>query len=235
VRIAVVVVAILALAGGVAYADQTIYAAPESQFVGGDITIAQGEKVTFTNADTVAHDVTALGKGSDGKALFASATTGPGQSNAVVGTEYLTTGTYQYECSIHTFMKGTITVSSSGTPAQRPGSPPPSQPQPAGSNSTAPALSVKVLDTKRSAVRKRRSLQLSVTTSEASSISFTASSGKTTVASGNQRFEKSGTRKVSIKLTKTGLRLVKRSKALTVTVSARASDGATASAGGKLR
>ena len=234
-RIAVRVVAILALAGGVAYADQTIYAAPESQFVGGDITIAQGEKVTFTNADTVAHDVTAIGKGADGNPLFASATTGPGQSNAVVGTEYLTTGSYQYECSIHIFMKGTITVSSSGTPAQRPGSPPPSQPQPAGSNSTAPSVTVKVLDTKRAAVRKRRSLQLSVTTSEPTSISFTARSGKTSVASGNQSFQKSGTRKVSIKLTKAGLRLVKRSRALSVTVSARAADGATASASGRLR
>ena len=244
-RIAVAVVLILALAAGVAYADQTIYAAPENQFVGGDITIAQGEKVTFTNADVAAHDVTARANGPDGKAWFASALTGPGQSNTVAGTEYLTTGTYNYWCSIHNSMKGNITVSSSGTPAQRPGSggggsgsssPPPSSSQ---SDTTPPSVTVKLLDTKRSAVRKRRALQLSVTVSEGSVIAFNARSGKTTVASGNQRFETSGTRKVSVKLTKAGLRLVKRSGTVRVTVSAHATDaagnGATASASGRLR
>ena len=240
-RIAVVVTLILALAAGVAYADQTIYAAPQDQFVGGDITIAQGEKVTFTNADVAAHDVTANAKGPDGKPVFASPLTGPGQSNAVAGTEYLTTGKYDYICTIHNNMKGTITVSSSGTPAQRPGSggggsPPPSSSQ---SDTTPPSVTVKLLDTRRSAVRKRRALQLSVTVSEGSVIAFNARSGKITVASGNQRFEKSGTRKVSVKLTKAGLRLVKHSGTVRVTVSAHATDaagnGATASASGRLR
>ena len=114
-------IAALGLAAAAAYGG-TIYAAPPNQFVGGDITIAQGEKVTFTNGDTVTHDVTAATKAADGNPLFASEKIGAGQSAGVAGAEYLTTGSYAYICSIHPGMKGTITVSSAGTPAPRPGS-----------------------------------------------------------------------------------------------------------------
>jgi plastocyanin len=121
-RIAVAVALVLGASAGVALADQTIYAGPPNQFIGGDITINQGDKVTFTNLDTVGHNVTAQQKGHDGKPLFASASAPTASSQPVVGTEYLKTGTYQYFCSIHPWMTGTITVTSSGTPAQRPGS-----------------------------------------------------------------------------------------------------------------
>jgi plastocyanin len=59
---AAVALAVLGLAAAAAYADGTIYAAPPDQFFGGDITIAQGGAVTFTNVDTVTHDVTAAAK-----------------------------------------------------------------------------------------------------------------------------------------------------------------------------
>ena len=113
-RGAVAAVLALAVGAGVAYADATIYAGPPNQFFQGDVTIAQGEAITFTNADTMSHDVTATGKGSDGKPLFASAQVGTAQSSPVAGVEYLTTGSYGYICSIHPFMTGTITVSSEG-------------------------------------------------------------------------------------------------------------------------
>jgi plastocyanin len=238
----VAVVLVLGLAAGAAYADQTIYAGPPNQFVGGDITMAQGEKLTFSNVDTTTHDVTAKAAGPDGKPLFASAKTGPGQSSPVEGAEYLTTGHYDYICSIHPFMTGTITVTTDGTPAQRPGSgsPPPSgQPPAPSSDTTPPSVSVKVLDTKRSKIRKRRSLQVSATVDEPATIGFTARSGRTTVANGTARFEQAGTRKVSLKLTKAGLRLAKRSRRLHVVVEARAADAAnnssTAAANGSLR
>src|SRR5260370_24211076 len=119
---AIAALAVLGTTAAAAYADQTIYAGPPTQYIGGDITINQGEKVTFTNVDTVTHDVTAQTKGADAKPLFASAHTDPGGSQPVAGTEYLTTGSYQYYCSIHPYMTGTITVSSGGTPTPRPGS-----------------------------------------------------------------------------------------------------------------
>jgi plastocyanin len=236
-------IAAFGLATAVAYADGTIYAAPPTQFVGGDITIAQGEKVTFTNGDTVAHDVTAAANGADDKPLFASGQIGTGQSAAVAGVEYLTTGSYGYICSIHPGMKGTITVSSAGTPAPRPGSgsgspPPQSQSSPAA-DTAAPTTSVKVLDTKRSAVRKRRSLQLAVTTDEAATLAITARSGKTAVATGSARLSKAGTRKLTVKLTKAGLRLVKTPSNVRIVVSVDAKDAAgnssAATASGRLR
>lgn len=102
--------------------DQTIYAAPSDQYLIGDVTIDQGQTVTFTNLDTVAHNVTARRKGPDSKPLFTSVPTGAGSSEPVAGTQYLTTGTYQYVCTFHPWMTGTITVTSSGTPAKRPNS-----------------------------------------------------------------------------------------------------------------
>ncbi len=121
-RIGIATAVVLSAGTGVALADQTIYAGPPNQFVGGDITINQGEKVSFTNLDTVEHNVTAQQKAPDGKPLFASAPTATGSSEPVAGTEYLKTGTYQYFCSIHPWMTGTITVTSNGSPAQPPGS-----------------------------------------------------------------------------------------------------------------
>src|SRR4051794_23290422 len=104
-----------------ALADQTIYAGPPNQFFTTSVNIDQGEKITFTNLDTVEHDVTASTKGADGKPLFNSPLEGPGGSGDVAGAEFLTTGSYPFTCSIHPFMQGTVVVSSAGTPQQRPG------------------------------------------------------------------------------------------------------------------
>ena len=241
VRGGVVALVVLAVSAGVAWADATIYAGPPNQFFQGDVTIAQGEAVTFQNMDTVPHDVTAQGKGADGKPLFQSAQVGTGQSAPVEGVQYLTSGSYPYICSIHPFMKGTITVSSDGTPKPRPG----------GGGSTgggggqasadtsAPSLTVKVLDTKRSKVRKRRSLQVAVTTSEPATVTVTATSGGKVLARGTSKLNKAGTKKLSIKLTKAGLKAAKSKKPVSVTITADGKDSAgnasSAQASGRLR
>jgi plastocyanin len=229
----------LAAMAGVAYADATIYAGAPNQFFQGDVTIAQGEAITFTNVDTVPHDVTASTKGADDEPLFASAKAGTGESVPVAGVEYLTTGSYGYICSIHPFMTGTITVSSEGTPKPRPGGGKPEPtPAPAAADTKAPALTLKLLDTKRSQVRKRRSLQVAAGTDEAAVVTFSARSGKTLLATGGAKFTKAGTRKVTLKLTKAGLRAAKRSKAIAVSVEANGKDAAgnaaSASASGRL-
>src|SRR4051812_3771885 len=151
------------LAVTVAWAsDQTITATPPNQFANTSVTIDQGDKVTFTNNDTVGHDVTSRAKGSDDKALFASETTSTGQSKPVNGTQYLTTGDYDFFCSIHPNMTGTLHVTSAGTPAQRPGggttSPPPSGGGGGGSDTAAPNISLRLLDAKLSTVRQRGAL-----------------------------------------------------------------------------
>jgi plastocyanin len=247
IRGAVAAVLALALCAGVAWADATIYAGPPNQFFQGDVSIAQGEAITFTNMDTVPHDVTAAGKGADGKPLFQSAQVGTAQSAPVAGVEYLTTGSYPYICSIHPFMKGTITVTSEGTPKPRPGGGGGGGGAGGGSNATpaadsdttAPSVSVKVLDTKRSKVRKRRSLQVSVTTNERAGVAVIARSGKTVIAQGTAKLNQAGTRKLSLKLTKAGLKAAKGKKPVPLAVEFDARDAAgntsSANASGRLR
>jgi plastocyanin len=242
VRGAVAALVVLAVGAGVAWADATIYAGPPNQFFQGDVTVAQGEAITFQNMDTARHDVTASAKGADGKPLFQSAQVGTGESAPVEGVQYLTTGSYQYICSIHPFMKGTITVSSEGTPKPRPGgggSGGAGQAQQPVSDTTGPSLAIKVLDTKRSKVRKRRSLQVSVTTDEPATVTVTATSGKTVLAKGSSKLNKAGAKKLSIKLTKAGLTAAKGKKAVPVSVEVKGKDGAgnasSAEASGRLR
>src|SRR3954471_24997935 len=116
----------------VAWADKEIDAGPPNRFTTTDITMDQGEKLTFHNGDTVTHDVTSTQTGSAGKPLFKSAETDGGKSSTVDGAQYLTAGHYDFICSIHPNMKGTIHVTTNGTPAARPGS---------SQNSTSPSSS----------------------------------------------------------------------------------------------
>jgi plastocyanin len=238
-------IAVLALGAGVAWADATIYAGPPNQFFQGDVSIAQGEAITFTNMDTVPHDVTAASKGADGKPLFQSAQVSTAGSAPVEGVQYLTSGSYPYICSIHPFMKGTITVTSAGTPKPKPGSggggggggaPASSQ---SSADTTAPEVTVRVLDTKRSKVRRRHSLQVAVTTNEPAGVAVIARSGQTVLAQGTAKLNKAGTRKLSIKLTKAGQKAAKSRKPvkLTVTVDSRDASGnrSSSQASGRLR
>ena len=242
VRGALAALLVLTVGAGVAWADATIYAGPPNQFFQGDVTIAQGEAVTFQNMDTVPHDVTAQGKGADGKPMFQSGQVTTGQSAPVEGVQYLTSGSYPYICSIHPFMTGTLTVSSAGTPKPRPGGGGGgggNQTQQPASDTTAPSLSVKVLDTKRSKVRKRRSLQVSLTTNEPATVTVTATWGGKVLAKGTSKLNKAGTKKLSIKLTKAGLKAAKSRKPVPVSVTANGKDGAgntsSAQASGRLR
>ena len=66
------------------------------------LTVPTGSKVTWTNNDTTAHTVTF----DDGSA---------DSGNLAVGSTFdhtfATAGTFAYHCTIHSFMKGTVTVS----------------------------------------------------------------------------------------------------------------------------
>ena len=63
-------------------------------------TVAAGSKVTWTNNDTTAHTVT-FDDGDSGKLA-------PG---ATFDQTFTTAGTFDYHCTIHSQMKGTVTVS----------------------------------------------------------------------------------------------------------------------------
>ncbi len=68
-----------------------------------NITVKAGTKVTWTNNDSVAHTVTET----DGKTGPASSDVNPGETYSFT---FSTPGTYQYYCSIHQSMLGTVVV-----------------------------------------------------------------------------------------------------------------------------
>jgi len=77
-------------------------------FTPASITVPKGTTVTWTNQDSASHTIvndatstTALGK------LFSSNPLGMGQTFSFT---FHDEGTFAYHCGIHTFMKGTITV-----------------------------------------------------------------------------------------------------------------------------
>jgi len=82
--------------GAVTIHMQNIQFNPKSQ------TVKVGQKVTWVNEDTVAHNVTAQSGGT-----FKSSTFGQGQSFSFTPTK---AGTITYVCTIHPGMTGTLTV-----------------------------------------------------------------------------------------------------------------------------
>lgn len=76
----------------------------------GDVQVAQGSELTFVNADAARHDVTAVDADGAGRPLFKTRVLGAGQAAAVAGVEALPPDTYQFFCSVHEYMRGTVTV-----------------------------------------------------------------------------------------------------------------------------
>lgn len=71
-------------------------------FTPSQVTIDKGTTVTWTNNDNVAHTVTA-----DNNQSFDSGTIDPGKTYSF---NFNTAGSYQYHCTIHSSMRGTIVV-----------------------------------------------------------------------------------------------------------------------------
>ena len=73
------------------------------------ITIGHGDTLTFTNLDNIAkHDLV----GHEGE--FGSDLIGADQTGPVRGVEKLPPGTYQFHCSLHSWMKGVLQVTPAG-------------------------------------------------------------------------------------------------------------------------
>lgn len=69
------------------------------------VTVAAGATITWTNRDEVNHTVSST-SAPDGQG-FNSGTFGQTQAFSVT---FTVPGTYQYQCNIHPFMKGTVVV-----------------------------------------------------------------------------------------------------------------------------
>jgi plastocyanin len=211
-------VAIALAAAPAAHADGQIAAGPPNRYLTSDVTIDQGERVTFMNTDTADHDVLARDKGGDGKPLFRSELVGAGRTVPVVGTEYLTTGSFSFFCSLHPQMEGTLKVSSAGTPVPRPGS------GGGGGGGGAPSLGLRVLDLRLARIQRQQALPVRVQTDEGAAVRITARRGRTTLAKGTVKLSAAGSRTVRLKLTPAGRRVVRQSSKVRVSISARAED-----------
>ena len=210
-----VVAALAALASSpAAYADDQITAAPPQRFATPNVTIDQGERVTLVNNDVESHDVTSKGRGSDGARLFKSRLVGSGGTAPVSGTEYLTTGSYAFLCSIHPQMEGTLNVNAAGTPVARP------------RDSTAPRVSLALLDSRRSKALRRRALRVKVTSGEAATVRISAKRGRRRLGSVVLTLGGAGSRTVELKLSRAARRALAAGRRARVSLSARATDQA---------
>src|SRR5687767_13895429 len=112
---------ICATAGAMLMLGSATLAAPaavtiqNSSFVAPAVTVNVGETVTWTNRDFSQHTATAAG-------VFDTSVLSQNQSRTIVMTR---AGTFQYICSIHTFMTGTVSVVGAATPTPAPPTPPP--------------------------------------------------------------------------------------------------------------
>jgi plastocyanin len=210
--------ATLALASPAA-ADQRISASPRDQYSNSQITIDQGEHVTFFNGDLLDdHSVTATATGRDGRALFDSGVIHPGAQVPVTGVESLGAGTYQFYCTVHDFMRGTITVTGAGTPAPRP-------------PDTTPAQATVAIATGRlSVVRRSGRLPVRAGSDEAATLQLTATmrAGRRmlTLARGTVELSGPGSRTARLGLTAAGRRALRHRTSATVTLRAAATDSA---------
>jgi plastocyanin len=204
------VAAVLAMPAQAA-ADQRVIAAPfSSGYVDPDVTIAPGEKLTFFNPDVNPHDVTSAEPG-----LFASETVGTGSEVPVTGADALAPGSYPFICSIHPYMKGTLTVGSGG-PGGGGGS---------GQDRKAPKLSMKVLDEKISKVLDAGALKLRTKLDEPATVRVAAQTEGTKVAKARKQLD-AGTARVAAKLTEKGERLLRGAGSVKLEVAMIAADAA---------
>jgi plastocyanin len=205
-----------------ALADETIVAGPGSRYAAGEYTIDQGEPLTFRNDDVSgpSHDVVSTANGDVQKRyLFASETIAPGKSSFVEGSQYLTTGSYDFFCSIHPSMKGKLVVNSGGTPKPRPGSTP-AQPgeAPPAADQTPPEPSLSFGALRAATIKRRRSLTLRVGADEAVSMKVTVKVGKVTVARRSLRLGVRGTRTLKLAVGRSARRAIRRGRRLRIVV-----------------
>jgi plastocyanin len=89
-------------ANGSAGNDGNAVVIEDFAFKPGDLEIAAGTTVTFTNKDEFAHTATAKDKSFDSGSL---------DPDATFEHTFETAGTFEFLCAIHNSMTGTITVS----------------------------------------------------------------------------------------------------------------------------
>lgn len=188
---------------------QTIVASDDF-FVAATYTMDQGDRPTLQNAGINQHNVTSRANGPDGDFLFISPTIGNG-TTTVEGTQYLTTGTYPFICTTHPLsMSGNLQVSGLGAPTAR------------------PQIDVIPGGGKLSKIAKKGKLPVTVKALTASSgVELEVKLGKAEIGSQKAFNLAAGqSRKLSVKLTKSGKTKLAKKKSAKLTVTGEVPFGA---------
>ncbi len=212
-----------------ALADEQVTAAAPYRFTTPAVTIDQGERLTFRNGDTVSHDVSASTDGPDGKPLFSTPIVEAGKEAFVEGSQYLTEGHYAYVCTLHRGMKGTVHVTGNGTPVPRPDAAPAAPAPPTPADTVKPGLGLRIVSRTAAMARFRSALVVRVELSERSHLELRAiarpKAGGPLVTVAKRLLHKvTGTRRVSLELTRAGRAALRRDRSLAVIVRATAID-----------
>ena len=214
--VAGLLVAGLLFAGGIALAaSQTIIGQVDNTFNTATYTTDQGEVVPFQVTGS-SHNVTAHQNGPDAGALFRTPTISGGTAG-VQGTQYLSTGSYTFFCTVHpTTMQATLVVGPGGTPQAR------------------PTGSLSVRSKKLAKVSKKGILVAVTASTTVDGASLTAKLGKTTIGKAGGLSFAAGQTTQTVKLSKAGRNKLKGKKKATVSVTADIPFGAPATGKAKL-
>jgi hypothetical protein len=142
----------------------------------------------------------------------------------VEGTQYLTTGSYSFYCTIHAFMVGTLHVSANGTPRPRPG----------GGGGGAPALRLALPAASLASLRHSGKLRVTVTLDAAARVGLSADTrikGHRTALGSFSADLASGGSKVSLRLSKAARKALAKLHSARITVAGHATNAAGASPG----
>jgi plastocyanin len=208
--------AALLLVPATARADKEITAGPSDQFNTPNVTMDQGERLTFrVNALSNQHDVISNDRAPDGGRLFRSPVIGPGQTAFVAGSQFLTTGSYAFFCSIHPNMTGNLTVTANGTAVPRP-------------DTAGPQLGLGIADRRLSTVRRRRGLRVVVRTNEQARVRLSVSARirgrRRTLGTRTLSLVANERRDFRLRLSRRGRALLRGQRRLRFTLSARGTD-----------
>jgi plastocyanin len=215
-RAAVLAFVFAVIAAPAASADEQISARPTNTYVNPNVTIDQGERLTFSNTDVDEHSVTARQEGTVNGSLFDTGLIGTNEEKFVEGSQYLTTGAYEYFCSIHANMTGTLNVTAAGTPVPRPGS---------AGDKTPADVTVSIYKRTLDRIVKTKRLPVKVTLNEAADVKLVAKLGRRTIAKGEDELEQ-GTDKVNLRLTRSGKRRLRNRDRARIKVTVDATDKA---------
>jgi plastocyanin len=208
------------VASGVALAVNDQVVATDNSFDKPSYSEDPGVVVSFQNAGSSQHNVTASGTGPDGKALFRSNTISGGTTTGIQGTQYLTTGSYPFVCTIHpSQMQGNFVVTGNGTPQAR------------------PQIALKVISRKLAKVAKKGKLLIEVSAATKSDdVAVEAKLGKTSLGKASGINLAAGAKQTAtLKLSKAARNKLRAKKKATVNVEGTVPFGASASAKGKLK